>query len=147
MVRILKGNLIPVNDKHRKIIKNSFRYIYERLSTTDIVPFLLSAGVINYFDTDEIHAVERTQGRGKAVIDLLLMLPNRRRDWFPAFIKALIESGQTELADIIDMDVSKSKVIFWYMIFCVCVCVCVCVRACVRVCVRVCVCACVRVIR
>ena len=108
-MRILKGHLIPVNDKHRKKIKKSARHIYERLSTNDIVPFLLAAGVINYQDTDEIRAVERTQGRGNAVIDLLLMLPNRSRDWFPAFIKALIESGQTELAEIIDMEVSKSK--------------------------------------
>ena len=112
-MRILKGNLIPVNDKHRKQIKKSAGHIYELLSTTDIVPFLLSAGVINTHDTDEIRAVECTKGRGNAVIDLLLILPNRSRNWFPAFIKALIESGQTELADIIDMEFSKSMMIFY----------------------------------
>ena len=103
-MKILKGRLIPVNDKHRKTINQCAPHIFERLSTHEILPYLIQGHVINRIDTEEIQSLEKANGRGFAAIDLLFILPNRSREWFPRFLKALKESNQTELADIIDRE-------------------------------------------
>ena len=97
----MKGQLIPVNDKHRKTIIQCASHIFERLNTADILPYLLRRHVINYTDAEEIQSAK---SRGVGAIDLLFILPNRSRMWFPCFVKALRESRQTELADIIEQE-------------------------------------------
>ena len=102
VVKILKGRLIPVNEKHRKTMDQCAKHIYERLSTTDTLPYLIQGGVIKGTDAEEIRSIENVKGRGYAAMDLLFMLPNRDRKWFSCFLKALRKSNQTDLAEIID---------------------------------------------
>lgn len=107
VVKIMKGHLMPVNDKHRKTMNHCAAQIFERLSTIQTLPYLYQGHAISYADVEEIQAVERAKGRGVAAIDLLFILPNRSRVWFPCFLKALKESKQTELADIIEKEKNK----------------------------------------
>ena len=108
MVGILEGQLIPDNDKNRMKIKDSYQHIYKMLSTGDVIAHLYRGKVLNVLDMEEIRVAEQNYGRSDAATELLFMLPRRDRDWFEKFLEALMECQQTDLAALIDKDLSES---------------------------------------
>ena len=79
------------------------------MSTGDVMANLHAKGVVNTLDCEEIRIAEQNHGRAEAAAELLFMLPRRDRDWFRKFIGALIACHQTDLAALIDKDLSESK--------------------------------------
>lgn len=104
VAEILLGRLVPKNKKHRQAISKAAKHIYQRLSVCDVTPYLLNKGVINRLDVEEVKASE---ARCEAALELLLLLPNRSRQWFGSFIEALMESNQCDLAELIDKKMTK----------------------------------------
>ena len=90
-------------------ISKNHNNIFQRLSSSEILPYLLTKKVLNQHDIDEIKSAERNESRGSAVIMLLSMLPNRDMDWYEHFLWALLESKQKEMAVIIDKETTQSK--------------------------------------
>lgn len=115
IVQLLKGILTPVHAEHRQLLQNSAKAIFHRLSVAEILPILYQKKVLNQNDLDELRSTERTHSRGAAATDLLFILPNRHQDWFELFLLALIESGQKELAEIIDSETTGSMFLFCYV--------------------------------
>lgn len=107
VVGLLKGLLIPIHEANREKVKTHAKDIYERLSVSDILPYLLTYRVLNHHDVDEIKSAEKNESRGSAVIQLLSTLPNRSKEWFENFISALVGSQQRDLAMIIDTELTQ----------------------------------------
>ena len=103
---ILMGRLAPKSRKHRQTISKAAKHIYQRLSVCDVMPYLLQKGVINTFDMQEVKATAATC---EAAIELLLLLPNRSRQWYCLLIEALVESNQCELAQLIDKKMTEGN--------------------------------------
>ena len=70
--------------------------------------------MINRLDVEEVKASE---ARCEAALELLLLLPNRSRQWFGSFIEALVESNQSELAELVDKKMAKGKFIYTFAAF------------------------------
>ena len=96
-----------MHNKHRKKLKTFAKYFYQRLSVSDILPYLLTKNVLNQHDVDEIKSTDQYESRGNAVIQLLSVLPNRDVDWYVSFIWALRASGQTDLAMLVDQEICE----------------------------------------
>lgn len=105
VVGILTGQLKHVNKENRLKCKTSLPHVYKMLSTREVLPYLYARNVINADDKDEIETVLNKDGRASAAIDLLLMMPNRIREWFRIFIESLVACGQEELAELIDIKI------------------------------------------
>ena len=109
VAEILLGRLLPKSKKHRQAISKAAKHIYQRLNSYDVTPYLLKKEVINRLDVEEIKAKE---ARCEAALELLLqLLPNRSRQWYCFFIEALVESGQSELAELIDKEMAQGNVL------------------------------------
>ena len=111
IVKLLKGLLIPVHDRHRQKLKEFAKDMFERLNICDILPYLLTKRVLAQNDVDELRAAERHESRGSAAMQLLSTLPNRNEDWFELFLSSLLKTKQRELAIIIDKDMTESMLI------------------------------------
>lgn len=107
IVKLLKGLLIPVHDRHRQKLKEFAKDMFERLNICDILPNLLTKRVLTQNDVDELRAAERHESRGSATMQLLSTLPNRNEYWFELFLSSLLETKQRELAIIIDKDMTE----------------------------------------
>ena len=116
IVQLLQGILIPVHDEHRKQLRNCAKDFYNRLSVDDILPYLLTKNVLNQHDVEELKSTEKYESRGSAVIQLLSALPNRNKDWYTDFWGALVESGQMELAILIESGPQNSSCETKYLI-------------------------------
>lgn len=107
VVKILKGQIIQSNDCNRKKIQSSISQICERLQPKDVLPRLYSWEVISSADVEKISSKADKESTQNAVLELILALPNRSREWYGCFIRALIETGQAELAEVIDKDFAE----------------------------------------
>ena len=107
VVNILRGHIIPVNDCNRKKIESSVSQIYERLQSKEVLPYLYSWKVISLAEVEKIKSVANTESTQNAALELILALPNRSREWYRYFIRALIQTRQTELAEIVDKDLAE----------------------------------------
>ena len=112
---VLKGYFVPVDGLHRQHISLSTRHVFKLLKPTNILHYLLSKSVISENDAEVIRNVEANESRGIAALDLLFILPNRRKDWYRLFLEALVEGNHTELAEIIDPELTESKLISKYL--------------------------------
>ena len=101
VVQILDGTLIPIGSCHRDIIRKCASHIFQRLNTSDILPYLYSKRVISSDDKEQVLKTERTESTGIAALELLDMLPSRNKRWFKYFNESLIESGHKELSQIV----------------------------------------------
>ena len=114
---VLKGQLVPFNDVHRRQINSCASEIFQRLQPTSILPNLLQRGVLSDNDVQQISATERNDSTGAAAMDLIHILPSRSKHWFGAFIEALVECNNTVLAESIDPELTRSKFqlyrLFW----------------------------------
>ena len=86
VVQILDGTLIPVGSRHRDIIRHCAKHIFQRLNTTEVLPYLYSKGIISDDDKQHIQRTERTESTGIAALELLDLLPNRDERWYRYFI-------------------------------------------------------------
>ena len=112
IVQILDGTLIPIGNCHRNIIRQCANHIFQRLNTSDILPYLYSKNVISSDDKQQILQTERAESTGIAALELLDMLPNRNTRWFKYFIESLIESGHEDLAKIIKDNTNNANEAF-----------------------------------
>ena len=102
VVQILDGTLIPVGSCHRDIIRQCAKHIFQRLNTSEILPYFYSKGVISTDDKQQVLQTEKTVSTGIAVLELLDILPNRHIRWFKYFVESLVESGHEDIANIIE---------------------------------------------
>ena len=108
LVLVLKGLLVPINDAHRQSINLAARHIYEKLSPSDLIPCLITKGVIHHIDAETIRTIADSKGRGSAAVELMFILPNRSPNWYRLFIEALIEHDDSAvLPYLIDPDLAK----------------------------------------
>ena len=108
IVYLLTGLLIRVHDNHRKKLQTFAKDIYQRLCVGEVLPYLLTKQVLNNHDVEEVTSTEKNESRGSAVILLLSILPNRNRDWYKHFLWGLLQSKQSELAMLIDQDMTEN---------------------------------------
>ena len=102
VVQILEGTLIPVGSRHRDIIRHCAKHIFQRLNTTEILPYLYSKEIISHDDMQQIQRTEKTESTGIAALELLDILPSRDTRWYRYFIESLVKSGHEDLATIIE---------------------------------------------
>ena len=103
LVDLLKGKLVPRNKVNRQRINKARRHICERLTPSNVLHYLVSWGVITRDESEKITKKERNESRLHAALDLLFILPNRSKDWYTLFLKALVYGDEhTQLAELID---------------------------------------------
>ena len=102
VVQILDGTLIPVGSCHRDIIRQCAKHIFQRLNTSEILPYLYSKGVISTDDKQQVLQTEKTVSTGIAALELLDILPNRHIRWIEYFVESLVESGHEDIAKVIE---------------------------------------------
>ena len=108
---------MPVGSDHcgRQNIHRAFKDIYQNLIPKEVMPHLLSRGVISEDDYEEVMATQKNSSTGSAAIDLLMILPNRNRHWYFYFIEALVSSSHEHLAKTIDKDFTTRKLRFKHL--------------------------------
>ena len=114
--QILSGNFIPSEEEehYNRLIRLFMNELLNRISPTDLVPYLYREGVLGRRETEQIKLEERNNGRWHAAWLLLHSLPQRVENWFKIFLKALIESKQPDLAEKLDPDLYLSKIYHRY---------------------------------
>ena len=100
---------MPLGSDHRQTIRRSFKDIYQNLIPREVLSHLIAKNVISNDDYEEIKAAEKNYSTGAAAIDLLTILPNRHKDWYWHFIKALVSNSHGDLAKTIDKDLATSE--------------------------------------
>ena len=110
VVRMLEGGLVPVpgGSRYRDTIRICAKHMFQQLNTTDVLPYLLSKGVINENDREEIQRTEWTESTGIAALELLALLPNRSKQWIKHFVDSLTESGHEDLAKLTMQHVTEA---------------------------------------
>ena len=106
---------MPVGSDHRQAIHRALKDIYQNLIPKEVLSHLLSTGVISWDDYEEVMATQKNSSTGAAAIDLLMILPNRHRDWYKLFIEALVSCSHEHLAKTIDEDLTTSKLRFKHL--------------------------------
>lgn len=76
-----------------------------------MLPGLSSKGVFKQIDIEEIRAEERNHGKMRASCVLLMFLPRRTVDWFPCFLESLIECELDDIAEMLDPDRFKGRLL------------------------------------
>ncbi|KAL5021809.1 hypothetical protein ScPMuIL_000964 [Solemya velum] len=108
--KVLNGGNIKYDMVHQvKLIELFTPTIMKRISAVDLIPDLVSVGVINSRDGQGVRAVGENYGMVASAICLLGKIPNRVEDWFGKFISVLINSGHKILAETIDPDMYLKK--------------------------------------
>ena len=108
---VLKGYFVPVHGYHRENIHLSTRHIFNLLKPTNVLSHLYSKKVITSNDVEVIRNAERNESEGHAALDLLFILPDRSKDWYKLFLESLVEGEHTDLAEVIDRELTESKLI------------------------------------
>ena len=109
VVNILTGRKYPQHQEHQKLIQLKGKTICEMLKPIDILPSLVSKGVIAAKDKTVILNKEQRESSWYATIDLLDKLPEKNINWYKLFMEALIESNHEGLAKELDEKVYNSK--------------------------------------
>ena len=104
LVDLLKGMLVPCgNGGNRKRINAAREHLYKRLTPSNVVPYLVSFGVITSDEGQYLTNKESKESRSHAALELLYMLPNRQTDWYTLFLTALVYGDEySKLAELID---------------------------------------------
>ncbi|KAL3863245.1 hypothetical protein ACJMK2_005010 [Sinanodonta woodiana] len=106
LLEILKST--PKTGKHEdyylKLIHIFANELQQCVVPMHILPYLLSKGVINQGDVQEITARQLNFGPQLAFLLLLDLLPRRQKPeiWYQHFLKGLLEDGHEDLVDLID---------------------------------------------
>lgn len=84
-------------------------YICTRIDPLNIVPYLLTEGVVNYLDREEIIATKEQFGNIQAVHSLLDCIQCRKSPtvWYTEFLDSLDACGYQDLVNLIEPDYSK----------------------------------------
>lgn len=104
LVGLLKGMLVPGGStENRKRINAAREFIYERLTPSNVIPYLISFGVITNDEGQYVNNKESKESRSHAALELLYMLPKRSKEWYTSFLKALVFGDEySHLAEKID---------------------------------------------
>ncbi|KAL3863071.1 hypothetical protein ACJMK2_004848 [Sinanodonta woodiana] len=100
--KALTGHPLKDDSIQKNIIKVFSSDITERMSTIQLLPYLISSSVIVQLEKEMVEAELRNYGNIRAAELLLLHLPAHVENWYTEFLKALCDSGQQELAEFID---------------------------------------------
>jgi len=107
VVQILNGNLRPTHPgKAEALLKNWQKYFIENLNIVEILPDLLALELIN---KGEYEKLLTEQLRRKAVMELLMLLPNRQENWLLRFLMVLKKNNQGADVDKICPDAAAGK--------------------------------------
>ncbi|KAL3863077.1 hypothetical protein ACJMK2_004854 [Sinanodonta woodiana] len=106
----LTGRPLPDDSVQQNIIKVFSSYISERMSTIQLLPYLIRSSVIVQLEKEQVEAELRNYGNIRAAHLLLLHLPAHVENWYTEFLKALCDSGQIDLAEFIDESFTKKYI-------------------------------------
>ncbi|XP_053391260.1 interferon-induced helicase C domain-containing protein 1-like [Mercenaria mercenaria] len=91
----------------KKKIQRVMKAICDNLEVGEIIPSLFQHKLIVSREKESLLKMERNCSNFDAVMDLMLILPNRQESWYSKFILCLIESGHEFLAKKVDSDVCQ----------------------------------------
>ena len=99
---ILSGAAQPLNENHKALIYQCGVDICDNLNVRDILPNLVSKDIISPADSQTLEAALDVHGNFDAAFRLLLLLPNKKPDWYVCFRETLRGDKQEDLADRIN---------------------------------------------
>lgn len=106
VLRILLGELIPPRTPHANPLNRELLYICKNLRVQDILPHLLQNKLIS---DNDFKSLSTKSIDFDAAMDLIPILPNRLKNWYPAFMLVLIESDHKHIAEKIDKTLTIGK--------------------------------------
>lgn len=111
VLRILKGEKAPSNrlENKERIQRVCMREICENLQVSDIITKLYEKKLIVQREKEILSKKAQNMGDFEAAVDLLLILPSRRCNWYAIFMYCLLDTGHDKLAERVDGDLYQSK--------------------------------------
>jgi len=107
VVQILNGNRLPIHaGKAGASLKRGYKYLIDNLNIIDILPDIMAFELINQAEYEKLL---NEQVRRDAVMELLLLLPNRQENWLPRFLMVLKKNNEDRCADLILPDAATGK--------------------------------------
>ena len=99
---ILSGAAQPLNENHKALIYQCGVDMCDNLNVRSILPNLVSKDIISPADSETLQAALDVRGNFDAAFRLLLLLPNKKADWYVCFMETLLGDKQEDLANKIN---------------------------------------------
>ena len=84
---------------YEALLRPVYTYLAENLDLTELVPWLLTSGVLTYYDSQSIKACVSPYKQNCCLLDLMMMKSDQQ---IQTFIQGLIECNQRHLAQRVD---------------------------------------------